>query len=75
MSTVIFFLNVTQDICTHNNGVGLGAFQQAFGIAIVRIRHQVTVAAEQSRSAINRTMDIHRSSMANCVQFAINRSL
>ena len=27
------------------------------------------------RVAINRTMDIYRSSMANCVQVAINRSL
>ena len=27
------------------------------------------------RVAINRTMDIHRSSMASCVQVAINRSL
>ena len=28
----------------------------------------------KTKVAINRTMDINRNSMANCVQFAINRN-
>ena len=42
-------------------------------VTIVPVVQQLGPVSQ--RVAINRTMDIHRSSMANCVQLAINRSL
>ena len=72
MSTVFFFFTVTYTRYTQQ---WCRTRSTPAGIRHTHTAASYTVAAELSRSAINRTMDIHRSSMANCVQFAINRSL
>ena len=59
-------------VCVGGGGGGSNTCKIIYFIFCPWVWSQAPVS---QRVAINRTMDIHRSSMANCVQLAINRSL